>query len=255
MSEKSLDSSKIAVLGAGNLGYAIAKRLKESGYEVIVTGRREAVLESLKKMGCRVTNNRDAVSEADFVIITVKPKDLDSLIDEIRDCAEGKIIISFVAMKKLEDIRMNAKIVRAMSNILCEYGLAFTAYYCEFDDDEIESILSKLGDVYKAKDEKEVDLMTAFSGSAPAFVAKIIESFIYAGLNSGLNAEVSKKCALSVFKATSEALKTQSPEEFIIKVTTPAGTTIQGLRKLMEHRVDFAIVDALQATARRAMGS
>lgn len=256
MSKRSLVLNRVAIIGAGNLGSAIAKRLVQE-VEVIVTGRREGILEDLKGRGCEIEkSNLKAASEADIVFITVKPKDVDSVLKEIELGVKNKRVVSFAAMKKLEEIKRiipESIVFRAMTNVFVEHGLAFTVYYPTYDR-ELEQLLSILGEVQRVSMEKEVDLMTAFSGSAPAFVAKLIQSFVYAGLSCGINADMAKKVALSIFEGTANALKEKEPEELIMRITTPGGTTIQGIKKLEEHRVGFAIIEAMEATAKKALG-
>jgi|Deesub1362A_J573_1020465.scaffolds.fasta_scaffold00619_2 pyrroline-5-carboxylate reductase len=259
MSEKSSVSSElsVAIIGAGNLGSAIAKGIVRD-FKVTVTGRRPDVLRELQNLGCSVEkDNRRAAAKCDIVFITVKPKDVTYVLEEIKDYVKDKIVVSFAAMKKIDELKgiiPDSAVVRAMTNIFSELGCAFTSYFTkdEIDTSELEKIISRIGEVHRATSEDEIELMTAFSGSAPAFVAKLIESFIYAGLKCGLDAEISKKVTLSVFKGTSKMVKDTEPESLIRRITTPSGTTIQGLAKLMEYRVDFAIVEALEATARRA---
>ncbi len=262
MSKGNLGLSKVAIIGAGNLGSAIAKRLVQE-IEVIVTGRRKEVLEDLKGRGCMIEkSNRKAVSTADFIFVTVKPKDVEAVLEEIREEAKGKTVVSFAAMKKLDEIQKiipSSIVFRAMTNVFAEEGLAFTVYYPPHPsrpslDEELERILSALGEVHSVKTEIEVDLMTAFSGSAPAFVAKLIQGFVYAGLSCGLDVEMAKKVTLSIFNGTANILKRKEPESLIEEITTPGGTTIQGIKKLEENRVEFAIMEALEATVRRALG-
>jgi|Deesub1362A_J573_1020465.scaffolds.fasta_scaffold00028_23 pyrroline-5-carboxylate reductase len=256
MLKRNSDSNSVAIIGAGNLGSAIAKRLVQE-IEVIVTGRRKEILNDLRDRGCEVEkSNTKAASKADFVFITVKPKDVDSVLEEIKGEVKDKKVVSFAAMKKFEEIKKsipNSFVFRAMTNVFAEKGLAFTVYYPAYDE-ELERILSILGEVHLVKTEKEVDLMTAFSGSAPAFVAKLIQGFVYAGLSCGLNAEMAKKVTLSIFSGTANALKEKESENLIKEITTPGGTTIQGIKKLEENRVEFAIMEAMEATARKALG-
>ena len=250
-----LNSASVAVVGAGNLGGAIAKRLVELT-EVWVSGRKKEILSQLKDLGCKVEDSKEAASQAEIVFITVKPKDVPAALEEIKDAVKKKKVVSFAAMWKLEELKElipEAVVFRAMTNVFAEHGKAFTVYY-PLHDSEIEKLLSLLGEVSLAKSEAEVDLMTAFCGSAPAFVAKFIQGFIYAGLSCGLSFDLAKKATLSVFEGTSIALKDTEPEDLIKRITTPGGTTIQGLKKLEEHRVKYAIIEALEATVKKAMG-
>jgi pyrroline-5-carboxylate reductase len=248
MSRKSLDLGSVAVIGAGNLGSAISKALVGE-VEVFVSGRRQKILEELKKEGCKVRSSFVASSKADAIFLTVKPKDVPSALEEIRDGVRGKRVVSFAAMVKLEEMRRmipDSIVFRAMTNIFAEKGRAFTVYYPS-KDEKLEKLLSFLGEVYNVRSESEVDIMTLFSGSSPAFVSKIIQGFIYAGLKCGLTYELAKKAAISIFEGTAIYLKDKEPEELIKRIATPAGTTIEGIKRLEKHRIEYAIIDAFEA--------
>lgn len=258
----SLDLNKIAIIGAGNIGSAVAKVLAKD-YHVIATRRNVDEIEWLKELGCEVTdNNVDAAQKADVIFIAVKPNDVLSALSEIESVVAGKIIVSFAAFVKINEMKVvikNAKLVRAMTNICAEIGEGFTAYFTvDLDDNErkkLEEILSHLGDVVRVDNEEGIDIMTAFSGSMPAYFAKIVQAFIYAGLKSGLNADVARKVTLSVLKGVAGMLEKEDIENLIARVTTPGGTTIEGLTKLAEHRIDYAIIDAMAATVEKAKKS
>ena len=239
---------KIAIIGYGNLGKAIAKSLAKK-HEIIATKRELNVKPKSKRIEV-TTDNVYAVKHSDCIILTVKPKDLMTVLDEIKDYVNNKLVISFVAFVKLDDIKSKlkqAKVVRAMGNVGAEIGKSFTAYYTKDVDvnEDVLNLLSLTGKVYKAKSEEELDLMTIFSGSAPAFVAKLIDAFIFAGLKCGLNAELSKEVALSVFESTFELLRNENIEDLIKRITTPAGTTIEGLITMEKHGVEFGIIDSV----------
>ena len=234
----------VAVIGYGNLGRAIAKSLSKK-HKIIAT-KRTLNVRSTKKI--EVTNdNVYAVKNSDVVILTVKPKDATDVLNEIKDHVDNKTVISFIAFLKLNEIKSklkNAKIVRAMGNVGAEFGKSFTAYYTE-DDFTVEDLLSLTGKVYKAKSEEEIDLMTIFSGSAPAFVAKLIDAFIFAGLKCGLSEKLSKEVTIEIFNSTSELLKRESVESLIKRITTPGGTTIEGLVTMEKHAVEYGIIDSI----------
>jgi len=258
----SSDLNKIAIIGAGNIGSAVAKVLAKD-YRVIATRRNVDEIEWLREAGCEITdNNVDAAQKADIIFIAVKPNDVLSVLSEIEGVVAGKIIVSFAAFVKINEMKVvikNAKLVRAMTNICAEIGEGFTAYFTmDLDDNErkkLEEILSQLGDVVRVDDEEGIDIMTAFSGSMPAYVAKIVQAFIYAGLKNGLSADVAKKLTLSVLKGVAGMLEKEDIENFVARVATPGGTTIEGLTKLAEHRVDYAIIDAMAATVEKAKKS
>jgi len=246
----------VAILGGGNLGCAIAKALVRR-YGVVVTRRNVDRIRFLEDLGCSVTNdNVLAVKNSDIVFLTVKPSSVFDVLSEVREHLEDKILVSFVAGLRIDELRrlVSCKIVRAMTNISAEIGRSITAYYTEDLKEgeifELELILERLGDVVRVEREDMLDAMTAYS-SAVAFLAKIYQSFVYAGLKLGLSFDLATKVTSKVFKGTADLLELESPESIIERVTTPAGTTVEGLMKLMEHRVDYGIMDAMVSSFRR----
>ncbi len=245
----------VAVIGGGNLGCAVAKALAKR-HRVVVTRRNVEKIRFLEDVGCEVhSDNVRAVDDSDVVFIAVKPKDVFDVLSELKDNLNGKILVSFVAGVKIDEIKeiVGCKVVRAMTSISAEVGSSITAYYTRDltpeEEFELELMLECMGDVVKVEDEDLLDAITAYS-SAVAFMAKIFQSFVYAGLKLGLSKELARKMTVGLFKGASELLDLEEPEVIIEKVTTPAGTTIEGLCKLMEHRIDFGIVDAMMSSAK-----
>lgn len=252
MSEKSSDYRSIAVMGAGNLGSAIAVALSKD-YDVIAVRRDVSKISWLEEHGVAVTSdNVEATNRADAIIICVKPKDTIPVLSEIKDVLRGKPVISFAAAVKLEEIaRYCHRPVRAMTNIASQFGDSMVVYYSLFEDDGIHALLSALGRVRKVDREEIVDVSTVFLGSAPAFVSLLIQAFEYAGLKCGLNAELSKEMAASAFASTSKLMESMSPDEIIEKIATPAGTTIEGLVKMKELKVEYSIIESLMAAVEK----
>lgn len=246
----------VAVIGGGNLGCAVAKALAKR-YRVVVTRRNVEKIRFLEDVGCEVcSDNVRAVDNSDVVFIAVKPKDVFDVLSELKDNLRDKILVSFVAGVKIDEIKdtVSCKVVRAMTNISAEVGSSITAYYTQDltpeEEFELELMLECMGDVVRVDYEKLLDAITAYS-SAVAFMAKIFQSFVYAGLKLGLSKELAKKMTVGLFKGASELLDLEEPEAVIERVTTPAGTTIEGLCKLMEHRIDFGIVEAMISSAEK----
>jgi len=241
---------RVAVIGGGNLGTALAKALAKR-FEVVVTRRNPEKIAFLEDLGCEITNdNAKAVESSDVVLLTVKKKQFNDVLNEIPN---DKITISFIAGLSFEELsRRLLKPVKAMTMLSAEFGKGITIYHSNLSDEDnliVERILSCFGDVVKG-DEKSVDMLTAFASSI-AFLSKIYEAFVYSGLRLGFNSELSKRIALSVFEGAVELLKFYEPGELVEKIATPAGTTIEGLCKLFEHRVEFGVIDAITASAKR----
>ncbi|RLF87820.1 pyrroline-5-carboxylate reductase, partial [Thermococci archaeon] len=122
---------RIAVIGAGTIGSAVAKALAEEGYEVIATRRKVEKVKWLESYGVKVSNdNKAAAEKADIIILAVKPNKVKKVLEEINPAIEGKILISFAAGLSLNFRKglTGAKLVRAMPNIAVLVKESFTAY-------------------------------------------------------------------------------------------------------------------------------
>lgn len=241
---------RIAVIGGGNLGSALAKALVKK-FDVVVTRREVEKIDFLKDLGCEVMkDNAKAVENSDVVLLTVKKTQIDEILKEI---PRDRITISFVAGVQFDYLKtFLERPVKAMTMLSAEFGKGFSVYYSNLDEDEndvVERVLSCFGEVLRGS-ERDVDNLTAFASSL-AFIPKIYEAFVYSGLMLGYSSEIAKKIALYVLEGGVEMLKSYEPNEVIEKIVTPGGTTIEGLRKFMENRVDFGIMDAISACAKK----
>jgi len=250
---------RIAVLGAGTIGGAIAKALREAGYEVIATRRRVEKAGELMKIGVEVIpDNRKAAEKADVVFIAVKPNKVGDVLEEVSDLIEGKLVISVVAGVSLKELKRfaNAKFVRAMPNIAILVGESFTAYSTELEGDDIktvETLLRTFGD-YVRVEEEHMDAITGLSGSGPAYVTVFLEAMVYGGLRVGLPRDLAKRASLQTLLGTAKLLMEAKvhPAEVREWVITPGGTTIDGVFELEEGKVRTAVMKAVDAATKKS---
>ncbi|WP_456422619.1 pyrroline-5-carboxylate reductase [Thermococcus sp.] len=250
---------RIAVIGAGMIGGAIAKALKKAGHEVIATRRRVEKAKELLELGIEViSDNRKAVESAEVVFIAVKPSKVGEVLGEVSDLIEGKLVISVVAGVSLRELKRfaNARFVRAMPNIAVLVGESFTAYSTDIEGEEIktvEELLRTFGDCVRVEEE-HMDAITGLSGSGPAYVTVFLEAMIYGGLRVGLPRELAKKASLQTLLGTAKLLmETKAhPAEVREWVITPGGTTIDGVFELEEGRVRTAVMKAIDAATKKS---
>jgi pyrroline-5-carboxylate reductase len=102
--------------------------------------------------------------------------------------------------------------------------------------------------------EEQLDAVTALSGSGPAFVARLIEAFIQAGVAAGLDAATSEKLTLQTFIGTAELLRAQhlTPEQLVTMVSSPNGTTVAGRAVLEASNYQTILAETIAAAARRS---
>ncbi|MGC8577859.1 MAG: pyrroline-5-carboxylate reductase [Thermoproteota archaeon] len=253
--------TKIAILGAGKMGKAMASSLKTfDDYEICATARSKETIEEIKKLGVKALSNIEATEECEVIIVSVKPSQLEQVLKEVSQYLTNKIVISIVAgvpIKWIEKHTKDCYIYRAMPNINIVSNRAITALSTNNNDEEkrktVESIFRKMGEVVWVE-ERLIDVFTALSGSGPAFVCEIINAFVMAGIACGLPKEVSYKTTLELFEGTIRTLKEKrmSPSDLEDLVITPGGTTIKGIVRMEEGKLKYTIVESIKEAYERA---
>lgn len=250
---------KVAVIGGGKIGEAVARGLSKSQEisNVIVTKRSLATIRGLQSEKIQVmSDNRKAANESDIVIISVKAADAKQILGEISESVSGKIVISLMAavsIKKIVSAIPAATVVRAMPNIAAMIGEAITAYAAgpnlsRKDRDTVEFILCCFGECIQVP-ESLMDAVTALSGSGPAYIAIMIEALVSAGLKVGMPRDIAFKLVTKTLTGTADLLSERQmhPAELRDSVTTPAGTTIAGIYELEKGSIRTSIMNAVDA--------
>jgi pyrroline-5-carboxylate reductase len=251
----------ISVIGAGIIGGAVAEALSPL-YSVTATRRNMDRLNGLTGKGIRVTtDNQKAAEEADLIILSVKPVQVVPVLRKIAAEAQGKTIISFAAAISLDILQQAApgcRFVRAMTNIAVSVRKGYTLFSPEpgLPDDEMRvtgEILGQLGEIQRV-DEQYLDVLTAMSGSGPAYIFTVVESMIYGALREGLPRDLALKAAAHTAIGASCLLleSGKHPSELKDMVMTPGGVTIDGIYELEESRIRTAFMKAISAASARA---
>jgi len=254
----------VTVIGAGVIGGAIVKCLIKSKKteSVIATRRNLETLIPLADLGANISdNNKVAAREAEVVFICVKPNDIEQVLNEIKEEIEGKLVISTAAVipiASLEAIMPKARYVRTMPNIAAMVGESFTAYTMGSttlleDKTTVETLLSTMGTCMEIE-EKYMDAVTGLSGSGPAFVAIVIEALTYAGLRVGLPRDLSKVASAQSVLGAAKLIMNDvlTPSEIAEMVTTPGGTTIEGIYQIEDGKLRTALMNAVQAATEKS---
>ena len=249
---------KIAIIGAGKIGEAVARCVASAAIaeSVIVTKRNTSTLKFSDRKVRVISDNAEAASKSDVIIIAVKPGDASAVINRIARCVEGKIVISLMAaikISRLQSVLPGSKIIRAMPNIAATIGESMTAYAAGAGFSAAESmrareVIATFGDYIEVK-ESLMDAITALSGSGPAYIAIIIDAMVSAGLKVGIPRDVAFKLVTKTLTGTANLLSSHPvhPAELRDAVTTPAGTTIAGIYELEKGSVRTSIMNAVDA--------
>lgn len=254
----------VTVIGAGVIGGAIVKCLIKSRVadSVIATRRNINALIPLADLGANISdNNVVAANKAEIVFLCVKPNDLENVIKEVKDELKGKLVISTAAvipLALLEQTVPDARFVRTMPNIAAMVGESFTAYSMGsttvLEDKEVtEKLLKTMGTCMEVE-EKYMDAVTGLSGSGPAFIAIVIEALTYAGLRVGLPRELCRVASAQSVLGTAKMIMEQTctPSELAEMVTTPGGTTIEGIYQIEDGKLRTALMNAVQAATEKS---
>ncbi|MBI4654160.1 MAG: pyrroline-5-carboxylate reductase [Nitrospirae bacterium] len=207
------------------------------------------------------SSNKDAASLCNIIILAVKPQNMETVLDEIKDLVnEDKTVVSIAAgitLSYLQSKLKTKKLIRVMPNTpaLVQEGMSVISL-CEcFSDTDIltvREIFMSIGKVITLP-EKYMDAVTALSGSGPAFIAFFIEAMIEAGVKMGLNRDNASELTIQTLIGTAKLLKTGMPAEKLREmVTSPGGTTAAGLKVFNEKGLKDIVVSAIEAATNRA---
>ncbi|PTN08557.1 pyrroline-5-carboxylate reductase [Mangrovibacterium marinum] len=241
---------KIAIIGAGNMGGAIANGILKSGYlpasSISISDPREAKLIELKAKGFAATaDNAEAVKSAELVIFAVKPYHIQGVIDLLKDVlTPDKILVSIVAGVNLKDLAEMAgddkKILRVMPNtaisllesMTCIAGNGNTKDCLE----TVKELFDQLGKTAVIQEEL-MGAATVLASCGTAFALRYVRAAMQGGIEMGFGAEMAQFITAQTVKGAVELIMDTGnhPEREIDKVTTPRGVTITGINE-MEHK-------------------
>ncbi|MDW8294916.1 MAG: pyrroline-5-carboxylate reductase [Aquificaceae bacterium] len=252
---------RLGVIGYGNMGESFAKALRERA-EVVVYDVSEEKRQKAWAEGFGVVESTEFLLEhSQWLLVAVKPLDVVEVLKSLRGKVGERLLISLVAglsLSKMKELSDASKLIRLMPNINALVGKATIA--CAFgsgvEEKEKESFLklfSVCGSLYELKEEA-FDAFTALAGSGPAFVFRFIHALALAGVKEGFPYEVAKSLALDVVSGSCELLKEKGghPEEWVVKVASPGGTTIEGIKVLEEKGFAGIVIECIQKTSEKA---
>ncbi|UCH51289.1 MAG: pyrroline-5-carboxylate reductase [Chloroflexota bacterium] len=239
---------KISFVGGGTMGEAmikslLAKEVAKPG-DIAVSDVSEARRDVLKKKyGVKVVaDNKEAVKGAEVVVLAVKPQELGKIMAELKGLLPQQLVLSIAAGATVESLSQglnHARLVRAMPNMAAQIGEGMTVWTTtdgvnQEQKDMAQSILAALGKEIHVSGEKYIDMATALSGSGPAYVFLVIESLVDAGVHIGLPRDMAEKLVVQTVLGSARAVEVMGkhPAELKNMVTSPGGTTTEGLLQL-----------------------
>jgi len=267
----------IACIGSGNMGPALMKGVSRVvdpgciGFSDVQLSKARAAADSV---GGQVYNsNVQAVEQADYLFLAIKPQIIKSVLEEIKPAVRERLsnekngsksltLISMVAGWSIAKIRScidaSVPIARIMPNTpaLVSHGLIAMSTSPDFPAErilEVETLLSGAGLVDRL-DEGCMDSVTGLSGSGPAFVYVFIEALADGGVRAGLPRDKALRYAVQTVLGSAHMVQEtgKHPGELKDMVTSPGGTTIAGIAALENGAFRGAVINAVEAAWRRS---
>ncbi|SFW41180.1 pyrroline-5-carboxylate reductase [Chitinophaga sancti] len=246
-----MSSKKIAIIGGGNLGAAIAQGLLKSGFskpaDLTITRRNVAALKEFQAAGVNTTaDNEAAIRGAEIIVIALKPYNWKDVLSRVQDAFDPtrQVLISVMTGVSMDDLEKvggsGIAVVRAMPNtaIAIQESMTCVCYknVAQALQDYVKDMFDQLG-VTVAIDEKLMDAATVLGACGIAYALRFIRANIQGGIEIGFDVRTANLIAAQTVKGAAELLirEKRHPEEEIDKVTTPKGCTIAGLNE-MEHQ-------------------
>ncbi|BAU50076.1 pyrroline-5-carboxylate reductase [Sulfurifustis variabilis] len=260
----------VGFIGAGNMARSLAGGLLKNGWarnRLILadpdSAQRSAV-EKVLKLKTYATNN-DVAARADILVLAVKPQVLRAAALELTQAVQRRrpLVISVAAGVRLADLERwlggGLPVVRVMPNTAALIGSGAAGLYANprvapEQRNQAESILRSVGVTVWLADESLLDVVTAVSGSGPAYFFRVMEALERAAIAGGLDAATARLLTLeTAFGAAKMALEGgEEPAVLRARVTSPGGTTEQALGVLESGGIETLFHQAVRAATRRA---
>ena len=249
----------IGIIGAGNMGMAIASGLRE---RFLVSDEDVSKLKAIKNRKVSIArSNIDLARQSNVIILAVKPQDIGKVLKEIKPHVKEKLIISIAAGIKtssIEKVLGKVEVIRVMPNMPAMVGKGISAIsrgrFAGSSDFKVASrILSNVGEVIEVK-ENMMDAVTAVSGSGPAYYFLFTHLLQKAAQASGLKKDIAVKLARATFIGAAEVIKSKdlSMEELVKKVASKGGTTEAALKVFEEEKLEAIVKKAVKHAAMRS---
>lgn len=260
----------IGFIGSGKMAGAIIKGLLKTGFalseDILATQAEQAGLEEKSlNLGVKVIlDNKELVQKSDIIFIATKPNQVVDVLSEISSFVTSeKLIVSIAAGIGLNKLEINlppkTRVVRVMPNTPALVGEGMSGmiagnFSTKEDLDYIYKLLSTIGKCIIVENESQMDIVTAISGSGPAFFYKVINDIARAGESLGLDYE--KSLLLSIQTAIGSAKmalnREVSMEQLVSNVATKGGCTRVGVDIMEDYDTYNIFYDVIRKTTEKA---
>jgi pyrroline-5-carboxylate reductase len=257
---------KVHIIGGGNLGVSIALGISKfsENNQITITRRNTASILHLEQLGITVaTDNKQNIQEADVVILTIKPYQVDTVLAEILPVLSNKVIASAVSGLSIETLQNKIgdsnSAIRIMPNIAAQFGASATCIaFHEKDKEQAKNVVALFQQLGTAPiiDEKLMDAATVLAASGTAFALRYIRASMQAGIEIGFDWQTALAISAQTVKGAAEMLLEEKghPEQLIDRVTTPQGCTIAGLNEMELHGFSSSLIKGIKTSLKQIKG-
>ncbi len=256
----------ITFLGAGNIAQAIMGGLASSPDEWRLTAYDpvEACRSAASDLGAKLADSpKAAIKDADLVMLCVKPNIIIQLLDDISATIERQLIVSVAAgittQSMLAHLPAGSHVVRCMPNTPALVKTGMTALFASdavttAERESAEAVLAAVGSTLWVSEEKDLDAVTAVSGSGPAYFFLLMETLIDAGVKEGLDTAVARQLALqtALGAAKMASVSEHDPGTLRAQVTSPGGTTQAAIESFLADGLPGTVETAVAAARKRS---
>lgn len=255
----------VVIIGAGNMGRAIASGLRRSNPTTPITLVDSAYERNKKTEHDEITllNSLPSPSLSQVLVIAIPPQAFREFADKHPELANyPDLIISVMAGIKTSELEKRLKtsqICRAIPNLPCAINEGMTVLMCTPTITQENKLLASeifggLGRVIVTKQEETIDDATALTGGGPAYVSYFAEALVAYAVSAGFDKSTALSMAIQIIHGTSALLKEcqDTPDKLCKKVMTPNGTTVRAIDFLNSKNVRTNIIDALKNSSTRS---
>jgi pyrroline-5-carboxylate reductase len=265
-----LDNSNVSFIGSGIMGEAMIKAILKQNLlprEHIVAS--DPLADRLRDLSTNLgigttSNNREAASRADVLILSVKPQVLRKVLDDLRGCVRPEtLVLSIVAGARVKAIARglggHEAIVRAMPNTPAQIGLGMTVWIAtsavtQAQRGSAQAILGAMGEELAVEDEDYLDMATALSGTGPAYVFLFMEALIDGGVHMGFSRRVAQQLVLKTMEGSVAIAKQMGQHPAVLRnaVTSPGGTSAEAIYQLEKGALRTVVSKAIWAAYQKS---
>lgn len=262
-----IQSQTLAFIGGGNMASAIIGGLLRNG----LPASQIEVVEPFAQARAKLQSQFDvlaqehagpALARAQLVVWAIKPQTFKQAALQACPHTAGALHLSVAAGIRSDSIAnwlATQRIVRSMPNTPALIGKGMTALFARAgvtaaDRSLVEQVIATTGESLWVEQEKQLDAVTALSGSGPAYVFFFLEAMTRAGVEMGLSAQQAHRLAVGTFAGASELARTSDEPVEVLRqrVTSKGGTTHAAITSMEQDRMQALFIKALHAACRRA---